>query len=92
MYHDPRAFVYWQNERTYFRAENGSKSQFDTSSDYLFSVGNTYHWDGFWFQNNLDVLNPGRSQMFINSDQYMGLSIPFSTNAVRSVKVFQLEM
>ena len=90
MYADPNAFVYWQNERTFFEATPNSKSQFDVAKNFLFSVGNTYHWDGFWFEKDLQVVNPGRNTLTISSDQYTGLFINFTSNAVRSVKMFRL--
>jgi hypothetical protein len=90
MFTDEHAFVYWQNERTYFTATARTKSQFDVSTNFLFSVGNTYHWDGFWFEKDFLILNPGNAALNIHSDQYTGLSINFTTKSVRSFKVFKL--
>lgn len=90
MYTDSEAFVYWQNERTFFEAAPGTKSQFDVSMNFLFSVGNTYHWDGFWFEKDFATVNHGRSNLTISSDQYTGLFINYTSNAVRSVKMFRL--
>lgn len=89
-YKDPSAFVYWQNERMYFPAERNSISQMDVSRNFLLSVGNTNHWDGFWLQKDFRVLNPGRETLTMVSDQYTGLFISITTNYIKKFEAIKL--
>lgn len=74
----------------YFPAERNSISQMDVSRNFLLSVGNTNHWDGFWLQKDFRVLNPGRETLTMVSDQYTGLFISITTNYIKKFEAIKL--
>lgn len=80
---DPDAFVYWLDAWKIYKAARNSVSQYDVSPDYLFSVGNTYKWDGFWFLKDFTHINPDHNRFQIKSQQYIDLSIPIPDKKVK---------
>lgn len=91
---DSDAFVFWIHDKhkKVFKAAEKSISQYDTSPDYLLSIGNTYNWDGIWLGEDFSTINPGVDKTQASSRQYEGLVIPFGTKEIKSVKVYQLDM
>ncbi len=90
MFADPQAFAYWLNENKIYPAELNSKSQFDVSADYLISIGNTYNWDGFWFQQDFNKINSNCNHPNIISGQFKDLKIPLKVRTVKVFKMYQL--
>lgn len=88
---DLDAFVYELNDSKVFKASKTSVSSYDVSPDYLFSVGNTYKWDGFWFPKDFSKINPDCARTEIKSQQYTDLSIAIPHKAVLRFEVFALK-
>lgn len=88
---DPDAFVFWLNTMRVYKATKNSVSQYDVSPDCLFSVGNTYKWDGFWFHKNFSKINADSNKFEIKSQQYVDLLIPIPNKNVLRFDVFELK-